>query len=75
MIIRVERNKNYTVMNNHHLRNKELSLAAKGLMSYMLSCTDSWRHSERTLAAMHGCGRQKIRTALKDLEDAGYLVR
>ena len=75
MIIRVERNKNYTVMSNHHLRNRQLSLAAKGLMSYMLSCTDTWKHSERSLATMHGCGRQKIRTALKDLESAGYLVR
>ena len=62
-------------MSNHHLRNRQLSLAAKGLMSYMLSCTDTWKHSERSLATMHGCGRQKIRTALKDLETAGYLVR
>ena len=31
-VFRVERNKGYTVMSNHHLRNKELSLKAKGLL-------------------------------------------
>ena len=36
-VFRVERNKGYTVMSNHHLRNKELTLKAKGLLSQMLS--------------------------------------
>ena len=36
-VFRVERNTGYTVMSNHHLRNKELSLKAKGLLSQMLS--------------------------------------
>ena len=36
-VFRVERNKGYTVMSNHHLRNKDLSLKAKGLLSQMLS--------------------------------------
>ena len=36
-VFSVERNKGYTVMSNHHLRNKELSLKAKGLLSQMLS--------------------------------------
>ena len=32
-VFRVERNTGYTVMSNHHLRNKELSLKAKGLLT------------------------------------------
>ncbi len=46
-VFRVERNRGYTVMSNHHLRNKELSLKAKGLLSQMLSLPEDWdyRHS------------------------------
>ena len=41
-VFRVERNTGYTVMSNHHLRNKELSLKAKGLLSQMLSLPEDW---------------------------------
>ena len=41
-VFRVERIKDYTVMSNHHLRNKNLSLKAKGLLSQMLSLPDDW---------------------------------
>ena len=41
-VFRVEKNKGYTVMSNHHLRNKELSLKAKGLLSQMLSLPEDW---------------------------------
>ena len=47
-VFRVERNRGYTVMSNHHLRNKELSLKAKGLLSQMLSLPEDWDY---TLAA------------------------
>ena len=33
-VFRIERTKDYTVMSNHHLRNHELSLKAKGLLCY-----------------------------------------
>ena len=42
-VFRVERNKGYTVMSNHHLRNKELSLKAKGLLS-QINCTQENGH-------------------------------
>lgn len=35
-VFRVEKTKDFTVMSNHHLRNTELSLKAKGLLSLML---------------------------------------
>lgn len=41
-VFRVEKNKGYTVMSNHHLRNKELTLKAKGLLSQMLSLPENW---------------------------------
>ena len=41
-VFRVKKNKSYTVMSNHHLRNKELTLKAKGLLSQMLSLPENW---------------------------------
>ena len=71
----VERNTGYTVMSNHHLRNKELSLKAKGLLSQMLSLPEDWDY---TLAGLSHINREKIdaiREAVKELEKAGYIVR
>ena len=53
-IFRVERNKGYTVMSNHHLRNKELSLKAKGLLSQMLSLPEDWDYKSLSFSAMEG---------------------
>ena len=74
-VFRVERNRGYTVMSNHHLRNKELSLKAKGLLSQMLSLPEDWDY---TLAGLSQINREKIdaiRQAIKELERAGYIVR
>ena len=74
-VFRVERNKGYTVMSNHHLRNKELTLKAKGLLSQMLSLPEDWDY---TLAGLSHINRAKIdaiREAVKELEKAGYIVR
>ena len=56
-VFRVERNTGYTVMSNHHLRNKELSLKAKGLLSQMLSLPEDWDY---TLAGLSHINREKI---------------
>ena len=45
-VFRVERNTGYTVMSNHHLRNKELTLKAKGLLSQMLSLPEDWDYTQ-----------------------------
>ena len=74
-VFRVERNTGYTVMSNHHLRNKELTLKAKGLLSQMLSLPEDWDY---TLAGLSHINREKIdaiREAVKELEKAGYIVR
>ena len=73
-VFRVERNTGYTVMSNHHLRNKELSLKAKGLLSQMLSLPEDWDY---TLAGLSLINREKIdaiREAVRELENAGYNV-
>ena len=74
-VFRVERNTGYTVMSNHHLRNKELSLKAKGLLSQMLSLPEDWDY---TLAGLSYINREKIdaiREAIRELERAGYIQR
>ena len=53
-VFRVERNKGYTVMSNHHLRNKELSLKAKGLLSQMLSLPEDWDYTLKGLSLSTG---------------------
>lgn len=74
-VIRVHKTANYTVMSNHHLRNRNLSLRAKGLISLMLSLPDDWDYSVNGLAAICSEGVKAIRTTLKEIEEAGYLIR
>ena len=50
-IFRVEKNKGYTVMSNHHLRNHTLSLKAKGLLSQILSLPEDWDYTAFNIAA------------------------
>jgi len=74
-VFRVERNQNYTVMSNYHLRDKSLSLKAKGLLSQMLSLPEDWDYTLTGLARINCEGRDAIRAAVKELEEAGYVTR
>ena len=74
-VFRIERNRDYTVMSNHHLRDTELSLKAKGLLSMMLSLPEEWNYTTRGLAAICKEGADCIGSALRELEQAGYIVR
>ena len=74
-VFRVERNKGYTVMSNHHLRNKDLSLKAKGLLSQMLSLPEDWDYTLKGLSLINREKIDAIREAVKELEKAGYIVR
>ena len=60
MIMRTEKNKNYTVMGNYHLRDKELSLKAKGLLSIMLSLPDGWNFSISGLSTLSSDGESAV---------------
>ena len=74
-VIRVEKTQNYTVMSNHHLRNKDMSLKAKGLMSLMLSLPPQWDYSIGGLVSICKESHTSIRSALKELEQNKYLIR
>ena len=74
-VFRIEKQKNYTVMSNHHLKNPALSLKAKGLLSQMLSLPDNWDYSLKGLAKINKESIDAIRTAVWELEKAGYIVR
>lgn len=72
---RIQKTKDYTVMSNHHLQNKNLSLRAKGLLSQMLSLPEDWDYTLKGLAAINQEGIDAIRVAVNELEKQGYLKR
>ncbi|MCD7866636.1 MAG: helix-turn-helix domain-containing protein [Clostridiales bacterium] len=72
---RVEKNKDYTTMCNHHLRDENLTLKAKGLLSLFLSLPETWDYSIAGLSKICKEGRSGISSTLKELEECGYLVR
>ena len=74
-VFRVERTNNYTVMSNYHLRDKSLSLKAKGLLSLMLSLPETWDYTLSGLARISLEGKDAIRAAVVELEKAGYIQR
>lgn len=74
-VFRVEKDKNYTVMANYHLRDNNLSLKAIGLLSKMLSLPEDWDYSLKGLTTICKDGLAAIRTALIELEENGYIVR
>ena len=74
-VFQVERNKNFTVMSNHHFKNKDLSLKAKGLLSLMLSLPEDWNNNMRGLVSLSRDGIDSVRSAIKELEHYGYVER
>ena len=74
-VFRVPKMDNFTTMINHHLRNKKLSLKAVGLMSKILSLPDEWDYSLKGLAKLNTDGIDGVRSAVQELEDAGYIIR
>ena len=74
-VFRVEKNKGYTVMSNHHLRNAELTLKSKGLLSQMLSLPENWDYTLQGLSLINREKIDAIREAVRELERAGYITR
>ena len=74
-VFRVERTSDYTVMSNYHLRDKRLSLKAKGLLSQMLSLPEDWDYTLAGLCCINRDSKDAIRTAIRELEEAGYIRR
>lgn len=74
-VFRVEKTRDYTVMSNHHLRNTDLSLKAKGLLSLMLSLPENWDYTTKGLACICKDGIDSINSGVKELEVNGYVIR
>ena len=70
-VFRVQKTQNYTIMSNHHLRNKALSLKAKGLLSLMLSLPEDWDYTTRGLASICKEGVDSVCATVRELEAAG----
>ena len=74
-VFKIEKNRNYTIMSNHHLRDKKLSYKAKGLLSFMLSLPEDWDYSINGLVKVSKEGKKAIRAMLEELEENHYLIR
>lgn len=74
-VFRIDKTRDYTVMSNHHLRNADLSLKAKGLLSLMLSLPENWDYTTKGLAAICKDGIDSISSCIKELEKHGYIIR
>lgn len=74
-VFRVEKTSNYTIMANYHLKSRDLSLKAKGLLSVILSLPEEWDYTLKGLSIISREGVDSIRKAVKELETAGYIVR
>lgn len=74
-VFRVEKTRDYTVMANHHLKNRALTLKAKGLLSLMLSLPEDWDYTLKGLSLISMEGIDAIREAVRELECAGYIIR
>lgn len=74
-VFRVERNKGYAVMSNHHLRNYDLALKAKGLLSQILSLPEDWDYTLKGLSLINREKIDAIREVVRELERTGYSVR
>lgn len=72
-VFKIEKTNNYTVMSNYHLKDKNLTYKAKGLLSFMLSLPDDWDYSTNGLVAISKEGRDGIRAILKELQEHHYL--
>ncbi len=74
-VFRVEKNRDYTIMSNHHLRNPDLPLKAKGLLFQMLSLPENWDYTLKGLSSINKESIDAIRTAVWELEKAVYITR
>ena len=70
---KVNKTKNYTVMSNTHLKERKMTLKAKGLLCLMLSLPDDWDYTIKGLVNLSEDNETSVTTALKELKKKGYL--
>ena len=74
-VFRVEKTANYTVMSNTHLKDRRLSYKSKGLLSVILSLPPDWDYTITGLSVIAADGVDSVKTAIKELEQYGYVTR
>ena len=74
-VFRIDKTRDYTVMSNYHLRDKRLSLKAKGLLSQMLSLPEDWDYTLTGLSYINRESKDAVRSAVNELEKYGYIER
>ncbi len=74
-VFRVEKTANYTVMSNTHLKDRRLSYKSKGLLSVILSLPPDWDYTITGLSVIAADGIDSVKTAIKELEQYGYVTR
>ena len=74
-VFRVEKTANYTVMSNTHLKDRRLSYKSKGLLSVILSLPPDWYYTITGLSVIAADGVDSVKTAIKELEQYGYVSR
>ena len=72
-VFKIEKNKDFTVMSNYHLRDRNLSYKAKGLLSFMLSLPEDWDYSLKGLCAISKENKDAIRSTFKELQEYNYI--
>lgn len=73
-VFRINKIKDFTIMSNYHLKDKNLGLKAKGLLSVMLSLPEDWDYTINGLMKICNVGESSIRTTLQELKENNYLV-
>ena len=73
--VRSGRKKGYVVLFREVAQDDRLSLEARGLFALIVSLPDDWEYTVSGLAVKAGCGREKVRRLLKELQTVGYLIR
>lgn len=69
------RKKGYVVLFRDVAQDARLTLEARGLFALMVSLPENWEYTVSGLASKAGCGKDKIRRLLKELQEVGYLIR
>ena len=75
-IIRKKQKERFSIVDNKVIEDERLSFKARGLLIYMLSKPDDWKfYTEELAKRSNKDGISAIKTALNEIEDAGYLTR
>lgn len=73
-VIRINKTKDYTIINNNCFKNKEMSLKAKGLLCLMLSLPENWNYTVSGLVSICKESETSIKSTLNELKKFGYLT-